>query len=67
MDTIKLINKQDNALRSLMHVHKHDNPNHVIAQYNNFINCSCGYHVHAINDKLVQHNSNYSINVVIAL
>jgi hypothetical protein len=59
MDTNELITRQDHALQSLMNIHKHDNPGHIINKYNNFINCSCKYHVHAINESLVIHSSGY--------
>jgi hypothetical protein len=67
MDTNELIIRQDRALQSLMNIHKHDNPEHIINKYNNFINCSCKYHVHAINENLVIHNSRYTKFEIIPL
>ena len=67
MNTQELITKQDQALQVLMIAHKQINPSHVINQYNNFINCTCGYHAHATSNVLVEHNSDYSVYKVIPL
>ena len=60
VDTNKTIANQDKALILLMKEHKKNNPGHIINKYNNYIHCTCRYHVHAINDNLVEHNSDYS-------